>query len=149
VALGLASLQADKPEAAGPFLERVRLNGPQSNKALLGFGWAYASVKNHKQALVPWTELADRDASDSAVLEASIALPYAYGQLGAFGQALDRYNAAIDLFERENKGLDESIGAKALAYQFSSRLAHCTRSSGIDEQSLHPVGHGLDIADRH
>lgn len=111
VALGLASLQADKPEAAGPFLERVRLNGPQSNKALLGFGWAYASVKDHKQALVPWTELADRDASDSAVLEASIALPYAYGQLGAFGQALDRYNAAIDLFERENKGLDESIAA--------------------------------------
>lgn len=111
VALGLASLQADKPEAAGPFLERVRLNGPQSNKALLGFGWASASIKNHKQALVPWTELADRDASDAAVLEASIALPYAYGQLGAFGQALDRYNAAIDLFERENKGLDESIAA--------------------------------------
>lgn len=111
VALGLAALQADKPEAAGPFLERVRLNGPQSNKALLGFGWASASVKNHKQALVPWTELADRDASDSAVLEASIALPYAYGQLGAFGQALDRYNAAIDLFEKENKGLDESIAA--------------------------------------
>lgn len=111
VALGLASLQADKPEAAGPYLERVRLNGPQSNKALLGFGWAYASVKNHKQALVPWTELAERDASDSAVLEASIALPFAYGQLGAFGQALDRYNAAIELFERENKGLDESIAA--------------------------------------
>lgn len=111
VALGLASLQADKPEAAGPYLERVRLNGPQSNKALLGFGWASASIKNHKQALVPWTELAERDASDSAVLEASIALPYAYGQLGAFGQALDRYNAAIDLFERENKGLDESIAA--------------------------------------
>ncbi len=111
VALGLASLQADKPDAAGPYLERVRLNGPQSNKALLGFGWAYASVKNHKQALVPWTELADRDASDSAVLEASIALPYAYGQLGAFGQALDRYNAAIEVFERENKGLDESIAA--------------------------------------
>ncbi|MBX3619022.1 MAG: hypothetical protein KF891_03370 [Rhizobacter sp.] len=111
VALGLASLQADKPEAAGPFLERVRLNGPQSNKALLGFGWAAASVKNYKQALVPWTELSQRDASDSAVLEASIALPYAFGQLGAYGQALDGYNAAIAVFERENAGLDESIAA--------------------------------------
>jgi tetratricopeptide (TPR) repeat protein len=111
VALGFAMLKSEKPEAAGPYLERVRLKGPQSNKALLGFGWASASIKNHKQALVPWTELADRDASDSAVLEASIALPYAYGQLGAFGQALDRYNAAIELFEREDKGLDESIAA--------------------------------------
>lgn len=111
VALGFAALQADKPEEAGPYLERVRLSGPQSNKALLGFGWASASVKNHKQALVPWTELADRDPSDAAVLEASIALPYAYGQLGAFGQALDRYNAAITVYERENAGLDESIAA--------------------------------------
>jgi hypothetical protein len=111
VALGFAMLKSEKPEAAGPYLERVRLQGPQSNKALLGFGWASASIKNHKQALVPWTELADRDAGDAAVLEASIALPYAYGQLGAFGQALDRYNAAIELFEREDKGLDESIAA--------------------------------------
>ena len=111
VALGFAALQAEKPEAAGPYLERVRLSGPQSNKALLGFGWAYASTKNHKQALVPWAELRQRDASDAAVLEASIALPYAYGQLGAYGQALDGYNAAIDLYERENAGLDASIAA--------------------------------------
>lgn len=111
VALGFAMLRSEKPEAAGPYLERVRLNGPQSNRALLGFGWASASIKNHKQALVPWTELAGRDASDSAVLEATIALPYAYGQLGAFSQALDRYNTAIELFERENQGLDESIAA--------------------------------------
>ncbi len=111
VALGFTALQEDKPEAAGPYLERVRLNGSQSNKALLGFGWASASLKNHKQALVPWTELAERDTSDSAVLEASIALPYAFGQLGAYGQALERYTAAITVFERENTGLDESIAA--------------------------------------
>ena len=95
VALGFTALQDDKPELAGPYLERVRLNGSQSNKALLGFGWASASLKNHKQALVPWTELSQRDTSDSAVLEASIALPYAFGQLGAYGQALERYTAAM------------------------------------------------------
>ncbi len=111
VALGFAALQDNHPEAAGPYLERVRLNGVQSNKALLGFGWASASTKNYKQALVPWTELSQREASDSAVLEASIALPYAFGQLGAYGQALERYNAAITVFERENTGLDESIAA--------------------------------------
>jgi TolA-binding protein len=111
VALGLSALQADKPEAAGPYLERVRLVGPQSNKALLGFGWSYASVKDHKRALVPWTELSARDPSDSAVLEANIAVPYSYGQLGAYSQALERFNAALEVFEREDKGLDESIAA--------------------------------------
>ncbi|MBC7993847.1 MAG: hypothetical protein H7Z15_11460 [Rhizobacter sp.] len=111
VALGFTALQDNKPEAAGPYLERVRLNGSQSNKALLGFGWSYASLKDHKKALVPWTELSQRDTSDSAVLEASIALPYAFGQLGAYGQALERYTAAITVYERENTGLDESIAA--------------------------------------
>jgi len=109
VALGFTALQDNRPEAAGPYLERVRLNGSQSNKALLGFGWASASLKDHKKALVPWTELSQRDTSDSAVLEASIALPYAFGQLGAYGQALERYTAAIGVYERENTGLDESI----------------------------------------
>ena len=109
VALGFAALQANQPEQARTYLERVRLAGPQSNKALLGFGWAAASMKNAKLALVPWAELAARDASDAAVLEARIALPYAYAELGAQGQSLAGYNGAIGDFERENTGLDESI----------------------------------------
>ena len=109
VALGFAALQANKPEQARTYLERVRLNGAQSNKALLGFGWAAASMKNARLALVPWTELAGRDASDAAVLEARIALPYAYAELGAQAQSLAGYNGAIGDFERENAGLDESI----------------------------------------
>ena len=111
VALGFAALQAKRPEQARVALERVRLNGMHSNKALLGFGWAAAELKNNRQALLPWTELAGRDASDSAVLEARIAVPYAYAELGAVGQALERYNDAIAAFERENRQLDESIAA--------------------------------------
>ena len=112
VALGFAALQDEKPEAAKLFLERVRLSSMVANKALLGFGWASSSLKEHKRALVPWTELTDkRDASDSAVLEARIAVAYAYGELGAYGQSLERYQAAIDAFDRENIALDESISA--------------------------------------
>src|SRR6266478_1004271 len=40
LALGFAELQADQPAKAKESLERVRLNGPYSNKALLGNGWA-------------------------------------------------------------------------------------------------------------
>ena len=111
VALGFAALQDKRPELARTYLERVRLVGLQSNKALLGFGWAAAALKEPKLALVPWTELAGRDASDAAVLEARIALPYAYAELGAQGQSLARYNDAIAVFEREHTSLDESIAS--------------------------------------
>ena len=111
VALGFAALQAERPEDARRALERVRLQGLQSNKALLGFGWAAAALKDPKLALVPWTELAERDGSDSAVLEARIAVPYAYAELGAYGQALERYKDAIGAFDKEGGSLNESIGA--------------------------------------
>jgi tetratricopeptide (TPR) repeat protein len=111
VALGFAALQAERPEDARRALERVRLQGLQSNKALLGFGWAAAAMKDPKLALVPWTELAGRDASDSAVLEARIAVPYALAELGAYGQSLERYNEAIGAFDKEGGSLNESIAA--------------------------------------
>jgi hypothetical protein len=111
VALGFAALQDNRPQDARTYLERVRLASLQSNKALLGFGWAAAALKQPTLALVPWTELAQRDASDSAVLEARIAVPYAYAELGAYGQSLARYTEAIEAFERESTSLDESITA--------------------------------------
>ncbi|MED5622095.1 tetratricopeptide repeat protein [Ideonella sp. BN130291] len=111
VALGFAALHDNQPEAARGYLERVRLASLQSNKALLGFGWAAAAMKLPKAALVPWTELAKRDPGDASVLEARIAVPYAYAEVGAYGQALQRYQDAIAAFEREAKALDESIAA--------------------------------------
>ena len=111
VALGYSALQAKKPDAARVALERVRLTSLHSNKALLGFGWAAAELKEPRKALVPWSELAQRDFSDAAVLEARIAVPYAYAELGAFGQSLERYEEAIAAFEQEGRHLDESIAA--------------------------------------
>jgi hypothetical protein len=111
VALGYSALQDKQPEAARVALERVRLTSLHSNKALLGFGWAAAELKEPRQALVPWTELAQRDFSDAAVLEARIAVPYAYAELGAFGQSLEGYEAAIAAFDQEGRHLDESIAA--------------------------------------
>jgi hypothetical protein len=112
VALGFTALAEDKPEAARAYLERVRLTSMLANKALLGFGWASAALRQPKQALVPWTELTDsRDAGDAAVLEARLAVAYAYAELGAYGQSLERYQDAIGAFERENVALDESISA--------------------------------------
>jgi hypothetical protein len=111
VALGFAALQDNRPQDARAALQRVRLTSLQANKALLGFGWAAAAMKETKLALVPWSELAQRDPSDAAVLEARIAVPYAYAELGAYGQALAGYEEAIAAYERERSTLDESIAA--------------------------------------
>ena len=111
VALGFASLQEGRGAPARAYLERVRLNGMFSNKALLGFGWAAAAQGQMKSALVPWSELATRDPSDAAVLEAKLAVPYALADLGANAQALELYQDAIGVFDRESANLDQSVAA--------------------------------------
>ena len=111
VALGFMALTDRQPKAARNHLERVRLKGLHANKALLGFGWAASAMKDPKLALVPWLELAQRDVSDPAALEAQIAVPYAFAELGAPRQSLVRYTEAISAFSREAAGLDESIAA--------------------------------------
>ena len=111
VALGFAALKAGKPQDARTFLQRVRLQGIEANAALLGFGWAADALGSPKLALVPWVELAGRDASDSAVLEAQLAVPYAYAELHADAQALKRYENAISNFETEDANIDATIAA--------------------------------------
>ena len=111
VALGFAALQDKKPREARAALQRVRLTSAQANKALLGYGWAASELNDPKLALVPWTELATRNITDAAVLEAHIAVPYAMGEIGAYSAALERYQAAVTVFDHEKRGLDESITA--------------------------------------
>jgi len=111
LALGYALLQAKKPVEARPVLERVRLDGPLSTKALLGVGWASSDAQQYRDALVPWLELHGRGMLDSAVQESYLAVPYAYGKLNANRQAAEYYETAIREFGAETGRLDESIAA--------------------------------------
>ncbi len=111
VALGFASLKDGRGDAARAYLERVRLSGMHSNKALLGYGWAAAAQGNMQAALTPWSELAARDPGDAAVLEAKLAVSYAHAELGAYSQALSLYQDAIGTFDREAANLDASVAA--------------------------------------
>jgi len=111
VALGYAALQAQAPQDARKYLERVRLSSMLANKALLGFGWAAADMKDPRRALVPWTELAARDGGDAAVLEARLAVPYAFAELGAYAQSLAHYEDALVAYDNEQTNLDQSIAA--------------------------------------
>jgi tetratricopeptide (TPR) repeat protein len=109
LALGFALLQGQRAAEARPILERVRLEGPYSSKALLGVGWADSSLGEFKRALVPWLALRKRNLLDSAVQESYLTVPYAFNQLGASGQAAEYYNSAIESFDAESKHIDDSI----------------------------------------
>ena len=110
LALGYALLQDGRPLAAKAPLSRVRLEGPFSNKALLGVGWADAQLDNYQRALVPWMELRGRDLLDSAVQESMLAIPFALGKLDAVSQAADHYLNAIEAFYEETNSIDATIG---------------------------------------
>lgn len=101
LALGYYYIQQNKPQTAETYLERVRLNGMFSARALLGMGWAESASGLYQKALVPWDELSARDVTDTSVQEALLAMPYALEKLQAYGQAVDHYHTAIDVFESE------------------------------------------------
>jgi hypothetical protein len=109
LALGYAYLQNNQPDLAKPVLQRVRLDGPYSNKALLGVGWADAASGQFQEALTPWMELRDRNLLDSAVQEAYLAIPYAFAKLNANAQAAENYETAIRSFDAETSNIDSSI----------------------------------------
>ena len=109
LALGYALLQDGQAYATKAPLQRVRLEGPFSNKALLGVGWADAEMDNYNRALVPWMELRGRDLLDSAVQESMLAIPYAMAQLDSISQAADHYLNAIEAFYEESNRLDRTI----------------------------------------
>lgn len=109
LALGYALLQDGQPRAAKESLQRVRLEGPFSNKALLGVGWADAELDSYQRALVPWMELRGRDLLDPAVQESMLAIPYAMAQLDSISQAADHYLNAIEAFYEEANRIDRTI----------------------------------------
>jgi len=109
--LKLAYYYLDKANAkkAKIYFERVRIDGPFSNKALLGAGWVAVAEGRFDSALVPWSILHKRAETNYSVQEVLMAVPYAYGKLNAHGNAANLYSHAMDVFAEEVGSLDESI----------------------------------------
>jgi hypothetical protein len=107
--LGDRLLEQKQYAHAKQVLDRVRLNGPFSNRALLGSGWADAFEDHFDRALTPWSLLAEREVTDASVQEALLAVPYAYGKLGVYSRAALLYRSALEAFGSEIDKLDSSI----------------------------------------
>src|SRR5215472_13198508 len=107
--LGSIMLQSSDYGHAQQAFDRVRLEGPYSNRALLSTGWAEVSAHDYQKALVPWAMLIGRDPTDPAVQEAKLALPFAYSKLQVYGRAASLYGQALDSFGKELDKVDASM----------------------------------------
>lgn len=109
LALGYRLLEAGEHEAARQALEKVRITGPFSDKALLGAGWADLHQGRNDRALVPWALLAKRNATGKAVQEALLGMPYAYSRLALHGRAALLYGSTLEVFGNEVERLSASV----------------------------------------
>jgi hypothetical protein len=137
LALGFAYLQASQPERARVPLERVRLTGPYSNKALLGTGWAQAALGDYQGALTPWMELRGRDVLDAAVQESYLAVPYAFMKMKANAQSAEFYESAVNSFDTESTRLDAAIAHIRQGDMLREVLASGPAHTAIDTPLLH------------
>jgi len=107
--LGSKLLKEKNFEGSKQVLDRVRLNGPFSNRALLGSGWADAFQGRFERAMVPWSILVTREVTDAPVQEAMLTAPYAYGKLNVYSRAALMYGSALEKFGTEVDKLGTSI----------------------------------------
>ena len=106
--LGSLMLRSEDYAHAQLAFDRVHLEGPYSNLALLSTGWAGVSAHDYQKALTPWGMLIERDGTDAAVQEAKLALPFAYSKLRVYGRAALLYGQALDSFGKELEKVDAS-----------------------------------------
>src|SRR2546426_12342939 len=107
--LGTMLFESGNFERARQSLDRVHLEGPFSNQALLRAGWAEASAQQYDRAVVPWNILVGREPTDAAVQEVILAVPHAYATLKLHGRAAIGYGRALELFSHQIERVDASI----------------------------------------
>lgn len=145
IALGYAYIRQQLPQYSTRYLQKVRLKGPLSAKALLGIGWAYQQQNKLEQALVAWMELRDWPVIDTAVQESLLAIPYTLEQMEKNQLALQHYNYAIDNYKEELSSLKSVISAvKAGELLFALRPAMVTENI-LDPEYQNPLPESISV----
>lgn len=108
-AAGYSFLLSGEHEDAMRQFSKVRLEGPLSSRALLGYGWAATEIGLYRKALNAWTRLSTASLVDQNSQEALMAVPYAYEKMSLDGLALQQFKAAVSAFEAEIVRLDDLI----------------------------------------
>jgi tetratricopeptide (TPR) repeat protein len=107
--LGYMLLQQNELEQARARLNKVRLQGPFSNRALLAAGLVAQMQGRDEEALVPWMLLRERVLADPAVQESLLAVPYVKRQLDSPDVAAQHYEQAVASLSRELQTLNQTM----------------------------------------
>ncbi|VAW69824.1 hypothetical protein MNBD_GAMMA09-2479 [hydrothermal vent metagenome] len=100
LALAYVALRDGRSKESIEYFNDIRLEGVETNKALLGVGWARYRNNQFKEAVIPWMHLASSQTeSDLAVQEAFISIPYAFEKMQLEDQALHHYGLALDSYK--------------------------------------------------
>lgn len=109
LSLAYVFAQTGSLEQAQARLEKVRLQGPFSNRALQALGWVAHKQGRREAALVPWMELRGRSPTDPTVLETLLVVPSVYRELDSLQVATQGYEAAVETFSEELRSLNDSL----------------------------------------
>jgi Tfp pilus assembly protein PilF len=148
--LGYELLRAGDPEKAREYLNRVRLQGPFVQAALLGAGWADAERGDYESALTPWMNLSKVAGHQPAAQEAHLAVPYALAQMGDGKRAVHYYEQALDYYDAEQQQIEQAIEAANSGTLISLLSQADTGTSGgwlNDNPTLEGVPSGRYLVD--
>jgi len=111
LALAYVALRDGYSDVSIEHFNQIRLKGIETNKALLGVGWAHYREDKFQEAVIPWMHLASSQTeSDLAVQEAFISIPYAFEKMGLRDQALHHYGLAIDSYKFQLNETQQLVG---------------------------------------
>lgn len=122
IAIGYASLRSGAGGDPIAAFSSVRLNGPASNQALLGSGWAYSAAGKPNEALKPWMALSSRSSTDLTAQQALIAIAYTFEQLQQRQLALSYYAKAISAYDRVRTAITKAISSTDYAAFLKSTI---------------------------
>ncbi|MGC1955647.1 MAG: hypothetical protein WA970_24370, partial [Gammaproteobacteria bacterium] len=145
LALGNLTLERGAPERAQEFFQRVRLQSPFSNRALLGAGWAALEQGRKREALTPWLELRGRTIIDPAVQEALLTVPAVQRELRSLATAARFYEEAIASFSSELERVAAAIDA--VRENGVIRLRHSNPPGLTLARVSAPIGNSMAVAE--
>ncbi|HED36194.1 MAG TPA: hypothetical protein ENJ08_18520 [Gammaproteobacteria bacterium] len=136
LALAYVALRDGHSKLSIEYFNEIRLKGIESNKALLGVGWARYREDEYKQAVIPWMHLASSQTeSDLAVQEAFISIPYAFEKMQLKDQALHHYALALDSYKfqlNETEKLVDFINSPEFIAQLNPGSLGREATSSVD-----------------
>ncbi len=118
LAMAYLSLEQGQNDQAIDAFKRVRLDSIDSEAAMLGYGWAAANSYDYQTALMVWQQLSNHKLLTLYVLEANVAIGYAYEKMHDSKSAYAAYHLAVDKFHQQQQLLDaelENIYGRATA----------------------------------